>query len=297
SIGLHPRSVWNVVNAGDGYIRVMQPSQPTLSEPILPKSMDIRVERDIVERLINSYFSNISPIFPVITKSEFVAFQPNPPPMLLYSICLMAASLRDTPAGIFDHLRRTVASLIRSEDVLSTPTQANVQALLILSMAGDCHGTQGNLLMSYAWTRTGTAIRMAQDLNLHRAEISRDGIRRHLAILRSRYRIPQCPYKAVHHSGRGVESDLQDILRRLELWKIHLPEELAFTGPDSGPAAVFMRISFICPPHIQFCLNVTEWSKVIDNSRSAIEWFVKHDRYWETWFPTSYALVSCALCQ
>jgi hypothetical protein len=30
---------------------------------------------------------------------------------------------------------------------------------------------------------------------------------------------------------------LEDILRRLELWKIHLPEELAFTGPDSGPAA------------------------------------------------------------
>lgn len=359
SIGLHPRSLWNVVNAGDGYIRVMQPSQPTLSEPILPKSMDIRVERDIVERLINSYFANISPIFPVITKSEFVAFQPNPPPMLLYSICLMAASLRDTPSGIFDHLRRTVASLIRSEDVLSTPTLANVQALLILSMAGDCHGTQGNLLMSYAWTRTGTAIRMAQDLNLHRAEISREGMetRRRLwatCVVADRwysaaFGYPQmidltdCDVRLPTPQDQGIgylnaltrlsiilgevlkaiyspsglysanDAILEDILRRLELWKIHLPEELAFTGPDSGPAAgllhlyytcvcmifwrVFMRISFICPPHIQFCLNVTEWSKVIDNSRAAIEWFVKHDRYWETWFPTSYALVSCALCQ
>jgi hypothetical protein len=30
---------------------------------------------------------------------------------------------------------------------------------------------------------------------------------------------------------------LEDILNRLDLWKTHLPEELAFTGPDSGPAA------------------------------------------------------------
>jgi hypothetical protein len=30
---------------------------------------------------------------------------------------------------------------------------------------------------------------------------------------------------------------LEDILRRLDLWKTHLPEELAFAGPDSGPAA------------------------------------------------------------
>ncbi|KAG8751677.1 hypothetical protein FRC14_007677 [Serendipita sp. 396] len=87
----------------------------------------------------------------------------------------MAASLRDTPPGLFDLFRKTVSSLIRSEDVLSTPTMANIQALLILSMSGDCHGTQTGSLMSFAWTRTGTAIRMAQDLNLHRAEISKEG--------------------------------------------------------------------------------------------------------------------------
>jgi hypothetical protein len=174
---MHPRSLWTVVSVGDGYIKVGSPSTLASHEASLPtQGPDVRVERDIIERLINSYFSNISPILPVITKAEFIAFQPTPPPIILYSICLMAASLRDTPKGIFDALRKIVSSLIRSEDVLSNPTLANVQALLILSMSGDCHGTQNHALMSFAWTRTGTAIRMAQDLNLHRAENSKEGM-------------------------------------------------------------------------------------------------------------------------
>jgi hypothetical protein len=37
---------------------------------------------------------------------------------------------------------------------------------------------------------------------------------------------------------------LEDILRRLDLWKTHLPEELAFTGPDSGPAAGMLILLF-----------------------------------------------------
>lgn len=144
--------------------------------PLTSKNPDIRMEKEIIERLINSYFTNISPILPVITKSEFLALQPSPPPILTYSICLMAAVLRDTPRGIFDFLRKTVASLIRSEDVLSVSSLTNVQALLILSMSGDCHATQNHHLMSLAWNRTGTAIRMAQDLNLHRSEVSKEGM-------------------------------------------------------------------------------------------------------------------------
>ena len=172
---LNPRTVFTVVNSGDGYVKVGSPASPTgLDPPLSSKSPDVRVEREIVERLINSYFTNIAPMFPVITKTEFLAYQPNPPPILTYSICLMAAVLRDTPKGIFDCLRKTVASLIRSEDVLSNSSLANVQALLILSMSADCHAAQSNTMMSLSWNRTGTAIRMAQDLNLHRSEISKE---------------------------------------------------------------------------------------------------------------------------
>ncbi|KAG8835536.1 hypothetical protein FRC17_002765, partial [Serendipita sp. 399] len=351
--GLQPRNIWGVIFAGDGYIKVSAPTAPSTPELPSPiKAPDVRVERDIVERLINSYFTNIAPIFPVITKSEFVAFQPNPPPILLYSICLMAASLRDTPRGLFDLFRKTVSSLMRSEDVLSTPTMANIQALLILSMSGDCHGTQTSSLMSFAWTRTGTAIRMAQDLNLHRAEAIKEGTetrRRVWATYSAAFGYPQmidltdCDVrlptpqdqvigylnaltrlsillgevlKAIY-SPTGLfsvtDTMLHDILSRLDHWKVHLPEDLTFKGPDSGPAAgllhvlytcvcmifwrVFMRISFICPPHLQFALNVAEWNRVIENSRAAIQWFEKHDIYWDSWFATSYSLVSCALCQ
>jgi Fungal specific transcription factor domain len=173
---LNPRTVYTVINSGDGYVKVGSPASPGGLDSPLSKTPDVRVEREIVERLINSYFTNIAPIFPVITKAEFLAHQPSPPPILTYSICLMAAILRDTPKGIFDFLRKTVASLIRSEDVLSISSLANVQALLILSMSGDCHAAQNNQTMSLTWNRTGTAIRMAQDLNLHRSEISKEGM-------------------------------------------------------------------------------------------------------------------------
>jgi hypothetical protein len=172
----HPRTVWSVTTVGDGFIKVNHPASPSFESPLSHRLPDIRVERDIIERLINSYFNNIAPIFPVITKAEFTAYTGGPPPILLYSICLIAAILRDTPKGVFSALRRHVSTLIRADDVLSKPTLSNVQALLILSMSGDCHGSESHSLMSYAWTRTGTAIRMAQDLNLHRAEISKENV-------------------------------------------------------------------------------------------------------------------------
>lgn len=355
--GLHPRNVWNVVTAGDGYIKV-GPLKPVTDSSLGPKAPDVRVERDIVERLINSYFANISPILPIITKAEFVAYQPNPPPILLYSICLMAATLRDTPRGIFDALRKIVSSIIKNDDVLSTPSLAHVQALLVLSMTADCHGTQPNPL-SFLWVRSGVAIRMAQDLNLHRAEISKEGMetRRRVwatCVVVDRWQAASFGYpqmidltdcdvrlptpqdqgigylnaltrlsiilgevlKAIYSpSGLYSANDamLEDILRRLDLWKQNLPVELTFTGPESKPAAgllhvyytcvcmifwrVFMRISFICPPHLQFSLNVTEWNKVIENARSAILWFDRNDIYWDSWFATSYSLVSCGLSQ
>ncbi|KIM25984.1 hypothetical protein M408DRAFT_197963 [Serendipita vermifera MAFF 305830] len=355
---LNPRSVFTVINAGDGYVKVGSPASPIGHDsPLIPKHPDVRIEKEIIERLINSYFSNISPIFPVITKAEFLALQPSPPPILTYSICLMAAVLRDTPRGVFEFLRKTVASIIRSDDVLSVSSLANVQALLILSMSGDCHSTPNHHMMSLSWNRTGTAIRMAQDLNLHRSEVSKEGMETRRRVwatcvvvdrwYSAAFGYPQmidltdCDVRLPTPLDQGIgylnaltrlsiilgeilkaiysglysaqDTMLEDILRRLDLWKTHLPEELAFTGPNSGPAAgllhvfytcvcmifwrVFMRISFICPPHIQFCLNVQDWNRVIENSRSAIQWFSQHSIYWDSWFVTSYALVSCALVQ
>lgn len=60
---------------------------------------------------------------------------------------------------------------------------------------------------------------------------------------------------------------------------------------------VFMRISYQCPAHLKFGLNIKAWSKLVETSRDAIVWLDSHDRFFDTWFLVAYSLVSCALVQ
>lgn len=153
---------WEVTKTGDGLISVGEPpadEQPTT----VAKPVDLHIDRDVVERLLNAYFTEIAPIFPVVTQAEFLA-SPSPPPMLLYSMCLVAAARRDVPQSVFDSIRYAVNTVIRAEDVLSTATIVNVQALLILCMVGDCHSQFVPNALSALWVRLGTAIRMVSIL-------------------------------------------------------------------------------------------------------------------------------------
>jgi hypothetical protein len=151
---------WEVSQNGDGLIQVVEPAggdtMPTLQKPI-----DMRIERDMVEKLINAYFSEIAPVLPVITQAEFLS-NSSPPPILLYSICLVAAARREVPQTVFDAIRYAVNSVIKAEDVLSTASIANVQSLLILCMVGDCHSQFVPNALSALWIRLGTAIRMVR---------------------------------------------------------------------------------------------------------------------------------------
>jgi hypothetical protein len=156
---------WEVSQSGDGLIQVVEPTGgdalPTLQKPI-----DMRIERDMVEKLINAYFSEIAPVLPVITQSEFLS-NSSPPPILLYSICLVAAARREVPQTVFDTIRYAVNSVIKAEDVLSTASIANVQSLLILCMVGDCHSQFVPNALSALWIRLGTAIRMVREMEVH----------------------------------------------------------------------------------------------------------------------------------
>jgi len=137
--------------------------EPTAGDvpPALQKPVDMRIERETVEKLINAYFSEVAPILPVITQAEFLS-NPSPPPILLYSICLVAAARREVPQSVFDAIRYAVNSVIKAEDVLSTASIANVQSLLILCMVGDCHSQFVPNALSALWIRLGTAIRMVR---------------------------------------------------------------------------------------------------------------------------------------
>ncbi|KAJ6497001.1 fungal-specific transcription factor domain-containing protein [Mycena vitilis] len=165
---------FEVSKSGDGLIRVEKPAQND-QQPSVPKPVDLHIEPQIVEQLLNAYFSDVAPILPIMTQAEFLSTQA-PAPILLYSMCLVAAARREVPQAVFDSIRYAVNGVIKAEDVLSTPSMANVQALLILCMTGDCHSQFVPTALSAMWARLGCAIRMAQDLGLHRAEVVKGDI-------------------------------------------------------------------------------------------------------------------------
>ncbi|KAG0705062.1 fungal-specific transcription factor domain-containing protein [Suillus ampliporus] len=159
---------WEISKNGDGVISVQ--NLPEEEKQVThPKPVDLRIEPEVVQNLLNAYFKEIAPLLPVVSQAEFLA-NPSPSPILLYSMCLVAAARREVPQSVFDSIRYAVNGVIKAEDVLSTASIANVQALLILSMVGDSHSQFVPNALSALWIRLGTAIRMAQDLGLHRAE-------------------------------------------------------------------------------------------------------------------------------
>jgi hypothetical protein len=169
SFDLRHNHTWAVTTAGDGVIQIKRSEEASKKDPVLPKPIELNVEPEMMQQLVNAYFTDLAPILPIITREELLSTSP-PPPILLYSIALVAAARREVPHDVFDSLRHQVQLLIRSEDVLSTASITNVQALLILCMTGDCHSQFVPHALSSLWIRLGSAIRMAQDLGLHRAE-------------------------------------------------------------------------------------------------------------------------------
>ena len=153
---------WEILQNGDGLVQVLEPTAGDAA-PALQKPVDMRIERDVVEKLVNAYFSEIAPVLPVITQAEFLS-TPSPPPILLYSICLVAAARREVPQNVFDAIRYAVNAVIKAEDVLSTASIVNVQSLLILCMVGDCHSQFVPNALSAVWIRLGTAIRMVRGM-------------------------------------------------------------------------------------------------------------------------------------
>ncbi|EJD42242.1 hypothetical protein AURDEDRAFT_115195 [Auricularia subglabra TFB-10046 SS5] len=160
---------WEVSNTGDGFIQVFDPNSEPENKHPLPAPVDLRINRDMLEKLVNMYFDHIAPIFPVVSRGDFTSGG-HPPTLLLYAISIVAATQRDIPQAVFDALRQAVNKHIRDDDILSSGCTTNVQTLLVLGMCGDAHSSYVPLALSALWQRVGAAIRMAQDLGLHRAE-------------------------------------------------------------------------------------------------------------------------------
>ncbi|CDO73555.1 hypothetical protein BN946_scf185014.g25 [Trametes cinnabarina] len=297
---------WDVTSDGSSVIRVHEPEQGEL-QLALPKPIDLRIERDVVEKLVNSYFTDIAPMLPVVTREEFVASSP-PPPILLYSICLVAATRRNVPQQVFESIRYTVNSLIKAEDVLSTASIVNMQSLLILGMVGDCH-SQISLTFGHPYMidirDCDARLPSSGDPNdLYLDELVR------LSVILGRVQ------KAIYTpAGLNMTNDeeLHSLLADIEAWKENLPSDLQFRGPDTPRNAgllflfftcvnmifwrVFMRISYSCPAHLKFSLTVEKWTALVKMSGDAIDWLDAHEEMYDVWLLVAYCATSCALIQ
>lgn len=157
----------------------------------IPELIRGRLAGDVAEKLVNTYFEKIGHLFPVMTKSEFLHLSP-PPPLLLYSICGIATLSRDVPKEVLMAVKTTLNSLFRDMDLLSNSNNNTVKALLIMSLHSDLHGNTAVQGGTRCWNRVGSAIRMAQDLGLHRDASGRDDLDDDAFFLEQKRRIWGC---------------------------------------------------------------------------------------------------------
>lgn len=157
----------------------------------IPELIRGRLAGDVAEKLVNSYFEKVGHLFPVMTKSEFLHLSP-PPPLLLYSICGVAALSRDVPKEVLTAVKMTLNGLFKDLDLLSNSNDKTVKALLIMSLHSDLHGNTAVQGGTRCWNRVGSAIRMAQDLGLHRDASGRDDVDDDAFFLEQKRRIWGC---------------------------------------------------------------------------------------------------------
>ncbi|WWD07290.1 hypothetical protein V865_005387 [Kwoniella europaea PYCC6329] len=383
---LRHHNSWEVLEDGNGVIRVNAPPSAPLhadADPSDPTRAHNRLNKPILSGqtmslLVNAYFSEVAPLFPIVSRAEFAA-KTTPSPLMLYSICGLGATRRQFPREIFAGVRGVINGLLRSNDILSDAKFENVQALLLLAQVGDLHAQPTAATASASLIRTGAAIRMAQDLGLHRESALRAQGPQDLAYVELRRRVwatcvimdrwygaalgipllidlldcdvllpapyaissltepsewplePDFMALSEHlklsiligrvlkmiYSPTGLkhatDAQLAGLVSDMEKWKEQLPEELQFQGKESSHVAgllhlgytalqflfwrVFMRITYSCPPHLTFCVEVSHWSKMIAWSRDALEWLDANDDALDTLFVFPYAATSCALIQ
>jgi hypothetical protein len=128
---------WDISEDGNGLIRVTAP--PTSAgygdtDPDDPSRTHNRLNKPFLSAqtitlLVNAYFDNLAPLFPVVSRTDFTS-KANPSPLLLYSICGLGATMRRFPREVFAGVRGVINGLLRSNDILSDARFEHVQALV-----------------------------------------------------------------------------------------------------------------------------------------------------------------------
>lgn len=191
-------TTWEVTDSGDGVIKVHHPdafkpsrvgevagsgpspnefSSPTVLDRASPPPTPSKAHAEIptaektaeaatlslatLQNLVNIYFESVAPLFPFVTRREFLA-NASPPPQLLYAICGVAAARRDIPEATFCALRKMINAVMVKLMVAIEPSRTNIQTLLVLSLVGELNWSTADTIGTTALMRLAAAIRMVR---------------------------------------------------------------------------------------------------------------------------------------
>lgn len=163
-----------VDETGDGFIRVISHGDADMDKDGLdgnglgqqhyqPTAIQ-GIDRGDAEKLLNYYFSTHSEHFPIVSKADFIAGE-SPTPFLFNALCGISALSHHVSPSILRTIKGTIRATLREDDILDNSSIQNIQALLIYAHCGEL---EKNAAASKTWNSLGLAIRMAQDLGLHR---------------------------------------------------------------------------------------------------------------------------------
>lgn len=363
--------------SGDGFIRVKMadPDADNHGENGTGFTHQIAappgLQPELVEALVNKYFEGPSARFPIISRTDFLAAT-SLSPLLLYTICGVAALSHEVPASVLRTVKQLIAHALRDDEAMNRSSLQTIQALLLYSYAFELERAAAG---SRTWFCLGLAVRMAQDIGLHREQAGSSVYdleqRRRIwagCIIVDRwvsasYGLPMmidladCDrlYPSIHdhppdslsievdtsrkpfllnhwhlslsiilgrvlkllYSATGImhvtDQQLEDLHKELRGWHASLPDDLQFSGPDSGfdagflhlcsvPASFLLKrpffgISYDIGRHSSFTITFEAWHELYVRSQEAIFWVDKNDSVLENWFPAMYSLIVCALIQ
>jgi hypothetical protein len=137
------------LQSGDGFIEISErvggPS--TVIQPDVP----LGDHRMFVEQLVNHFFAIHSPLFPVLSRADFIASSPFDP-LLLYVICGTSSISLRMPSGVMRMFRAHISNLFRRDDFGETSNLQTVQALLLYVWTLEL---EPRLSSSKAWNTLG----------------------------------------------------------------------------------------------------------------------------------------------
>ncbi|KAK4700690.1 hypothetical protein P7C70_g5556, partial [Phenoliferia sp. Uapishka_3] len=153
-----------VDDTGDGFIRVISAGDGEPGEQGGAVVAIQGIERGDAEKLLNYFFATHACHFPIVTKADFLSSL-SPTPLLFNAICGISALSHHVSPTILRTIKSTIRATLREEDIVDNSSVKNIQALLIYAYSMELEkGTAA----SKTWNILGLAIRMAQDLGLHR---------------------------------------------------------------------------------------------------------------------------------